>query len=206
MNLRRFQKREYKLILDLYTEGTKTEFLYIKNFIMQNNKWQDIHPIHQYAESDPELLVKSAIKYIKNTNWNKEVPHQIWVVFDHDEHEEKVNRAIHLINMYNKENPNKLIYLAFMKPCFEIWPLMHFITTKLPLHAKQVQSSLHSVLSDYNHNTQPIINVGKLPNDGYKKALEKAKSWNISLDDKQNPNSSTYFAGIYQLTEVIKNI
>lgn len=201
------RKQSYELILDLFTEGEKTEFQYLKDFIEQQNKKDKIRPILRDANSDAVNLVSAAEKYTKSTRIEKdEVPRQTWVVFDHDNNEEKVVAALKKASDYNSQNPDKKIYVAFMKPCMELWGLMHFKNKNLPITSSETQSQLHDFMPSYNHQGNPIFDVDKLTNEGYDQAVRLATSWNASLDDKENPNSSSHFAGIYKLTEKIKSV
>lgn len=202
---KQFRRRDdYHLILNLFTEGEKTEFSYINDYILQVNKKDIIRLSQNKAISDPVLLVKEAICYAKNLNLTKdEVSRSIWVIFDYDNRDDAVNKALRLVNDYNKLNPRNVVNCAFMKPCFELWPLMHFMDSKYPSLQAQIQSKLKEFMPKYHHQRNPIIDVSKLSQEGYLKACKNAKSWKISLDDIDNPNSSSFYAGIFELTELI---
>ena len=197
----------YKLVIDLFTEGKKTESQYIKDFIEQQAKKDKVRSIWHGKNSDAVNLVSDAIRYTKNLGIEKgDAPRQTWVVFDHDNNEEIVVAAIKKESDYNSQNPYKKIYVAFMKPCMELWGLMHFKNKNLPITSSETQSQLHDFMPSYNHQGNPIFKVNELTNEGYNQAVRLATSWNASLDNKENPNSSSHFAGIYKLTEKIKSV
>lgn len=174
---------------------------------MQANKKDIIRPLQKKAISDPVLLVNEAISYAKTLTIQKdEVSRSIWVIFDHDNRDDAVNRALRLIRDYNKSNPRNVVNCAFMKPCFELWPLMHFMDGKYPPSQAQIQSKLKESMPKYHHQKSPIIDVTKLSQEGYLQATKKAKSWKTSLDDKTNPNSASFYAGVFELTELIDKI
>lgn len=195
----------YKLILDLFTEGEKTEFQYVKNFIEYQFKRDKIRPLLQLADSDAINLVSKAEEHMKNIKTTKgEVPRQVWIIFDHDNHDEKVTVALKKAASYNRIHPERPIHIAFMKPCIELWGIMHFKNKNLPIINTIAQKQLHELMPSYHHQRNPIFDINKLTETGYQQAVNLAKSWEVSLDDKNNPNSSSHYAGIYKLTEEIK--
>ena len=58
-------------------------------------------------------------------------------------------------------------------------------------------------MPSYRHEGNPYFDLSKMPN--YEQAVRKARQWEVSLDGEQEYNASK-FAGIYKLTENIKNI
>ena len=200
------RRPDYQLVIDLFTEGEKTEIQYLRDFVVQQNKQGAIRLIHKEYESDPVNLVKMAISYAGSLKLTRsEVPHQVWVIFDDDGREEKVSQALKCLTKYNKNRRSKPVFHAFMKPCIEIWALMHF-KGKLPLRQKDAQNALAKKMPTYHHQKNPLFDINKLTTDGYDKAVQLARAWMISLDDPENQNSSSLFAGIYQLTEAIIHI
>ena len=206
MKKKQFHKT-YKLIIYLFAEGQKTEHQYIYDYIQKTGKSNLVRVIKQGVESDCEKLVKNAINFESKNFFDKSVaPHQTWVVFDHDGNETKVNKALKKIQEYNGNSiPQKQVHYAFMKPCMEIWPLMHF-QEKFDENRNSIQRRLNVLMPKYNHANHPIFDLDILSNQGYQKACALAKNWHASLDDKNNPNSGCYYAGIYFLTQEIDKI
>lgn len=197
---------DYRLVIDLFTEGEKTEIQYLRDFVVQQNQQSAIRLIHKEYESDPVNLVKRAICYVESLKLkSSEVPHQVWVIFDDDGREEKVSQALKCLTKYNQNHTSKPVFYAFMKPCIEIWALMHF-KGKLPLKQKDAQNTLAKKMPTYHHQKNPLFDINKLTTDGYNKAVQLAHAWMISLDNPENQDSSSLFAGIYQLTEKIIGI
>ena len=65
------------------------------------------------------------------------------------------------------------------------------------------QSKLEEIMPSYKHDRNPYFELSKMPN--YAQAVQKAHQWEISLSGASEYNSAK-FAGIYKLTEKIKNI
>ncbi len=199
--------KQYKLVIYLFAEGLRTEYQYIYDYIKQNKKDALVRIVKQRPESDCIKLTQTAIDFEKNQSWKKvDAPHQTWIMFDHDGNEVKVNQALKRIKEYNKSCvAEKRIDVAFMKPCVEIWALMHF-RNHFSENKIQLQKELHKVMPSYDHENNPIFDLKLLTEDKYKKACARAQNWYNSLDDKDNPNSGGYYAGIYVLMQEIDKI
>ena len=189
-----FGKRsEFKLIIQLFYEG-KTELDYLQKFIQQQKKTTLVKLNKIYTNQNPVTLAKEVVKKYNDIKMSKR---EIWVIFDDDGRIAEVRDAINLIKQSGKD-----IYLAYMKPCIEIWPLLHNGIDNVNSQS-EVQSRLESIMPSYRHEGNPYFDLSKMPN--YEQAVRKARQWEVSLDGEQEYNASK-FAGIYKLTENIKNI
>lgn len=186
------QRSQFKLIIQLFYEG-KTELDYLQKFIREKGKSTEIRLNKIMTNPNPRILAQSAIQQFDNLQMSNS---QIWVIFDHDGRDNEVREAICLIN-----NSGKDIQVAFMKPCIEIWPLMHNEIDNVTTQSV-AQSRLESIMPSYKHDRNPYFDLSKMPN--YNEAVQKAKQWHISLSGEPE-YISTKYAGIYKLTEKIIN-
>ena len=182
------QRSQFKLIIQLFYEG-KTELDYLQKFIREKGKSTEIRLNKIMTNPNPRILAQSAIQQFDNLQMSNS---QIWVIFDHDGRDNEVREAIGLIN-----NSGKDIQVAFMKPCIEIWPLMHNEIDNVTTQS-DAQSRLESIMPSYKHDRNPYFDLSKMPN--YNEAVKKAKQWHISLSGEPE-YISTKYAGIYKLTE-----
>lgn len=188
-----FGKRlEYKLVIQLFYEG-KTELDYLQKFIQQQKKSSLVKLNKICISPNPIFLAKEAIKKYNEITMNKS---EIWVVFDYDGRDAEVKEATNTIKKSRKD-----IHLAYMKPCVEIWPLLHNGIDNVN-NQVEAQSKLENIMPSYKHDRNPYFDLSKMPD--YKHAVEKAHQWETSLCAEPEYNA-TKFAGIYKLTEKIKN-
>ena len=109
-------RKEFKLIIQLFYEGL-TELDYLQKFIQQQKKTNLVRLNKTYTNPNPLNLAKEAIGRYNDLKMPKS---EIWLIFDHDGREREVREAIDIIKQSRKD-----IHIAFMKPCIEIWPLLH---------------------------------------------------------------------------------
>lgn len=185
-------RKEFKLIIQLFYEGL-TELDYLQKFIQQQKKTTLVRLNRTCINPNPLILAKEAIRRYNDLKTSKS---EIWVIFDHDGREREVREAIDLIKQSRKD-----IHIAFMKPCIEIWPLLHNDIDNVTSQAT-AQSKLEEIMPSYKHDRNPYFELSKMPN--YTQAVHKANQWEISLSGDKEYNSAK-FAGIYKLTEIIKN-
>lgn len=185
-------RNEFKLIIQLFYEG-QTELDYLQQFIQQQKKTALVRLNKTYRNPNPLTLAKETIKRYNDLKTSKS---EIWVIFDHDGREREIQEAIDLIKQSRKD-----IHIAFMKPCIEIWPLLHNDIDNVTSQAA-AQSKLEEIMPSYKHDRNPYFELSKMPN--YAQAVRKAEQWEISLSGDSEYNSAK-FAGIYKLTERIKN-
>ena len=189
-----FGKRsEFRLIIQLFYEG-KTELDYLQKFIQQQKKTTLVKLNKIYTNQNPVTLAKEVVKKYHDIKMSKS---EIWVIFDDDGRKAEVKEAINLIKQSDKD-----INLAYMKPCIEIWPLLHNGIDNVNSQS-EAQSRLENIMPSYRHEGNPYFDLSKMPN--YEQAVSKAHRWEVSLGGEPEYNASK-FAGIYKLTENIKNI
>ena len=184
-------RSSFSLVIYLFYEG-ETELDYLQKYIQQQRK-SSVRIIKKCQSPNPQYLVDQAIK---NFSELKQVKNsEIWVVFDHDGREQEVQQAINKLT-----NSHKDIHLAFMKPCIEIWPLLHNNIDNVSSQ-HEAQSKLEKIMPLYNHDRNPRFDLAQMPN--YEHAVKIAQNWDVSLDGAP-PYQASKFAGIYKLTEKIK--
>ena len=188
------RKGRFRLVIYLFCEG-KTEARYLQEFIERQNKRTEIRLNQVKMDNDPWTLAQEAIK--KFDTYKKTKNSEIWIVFDHDGRDKIIKSTIDFIN-----NSGKDIHIAFMKPCIEIWPLMHNGINNVTTQA-MAQSKLKNIMPSYKHDRNPYFDLNKMPD--YEGAVAKAKQWQTSLSGAPEYDSAK-FAGIYKLTEKIKSI
>ena len=184
-------RSSFSLVIYLFYEG-ETELDYLQKYIQQQRK-SSVRLVKRCQSPNPQYLVEQAIKSFKEL---KQVENsEIWVVFDHDGREKEVQQAINKLI-----NSHKDIHLAFMKPCIEIWPLLHNNIDNVSSQ-HETQLKLEKIMPSYNHDRNPRFDLAHMPD--YEYAVKVAQNWEISLDDAP-PYQASKFAGIYKLTERIK--
>lgn len=188
-----FGKRsEFKQIIQLFYEG-KTELDYLQKFIQQQKKTPLIKLNKIYTNPNPATLAKEMVRRYKDIKMPKS---EIWVIFDDDGRNAEVREAINIIKQSGKN-----ICLAYMKPCIEIWPLLHNGIDNVNSQS-EAQSRLECIMPSYRHEGKPYFDLSKMPH--YEQAVSKAHRWEVSLGGEPEYNASK-FAGIYKLTDSIKN-
>lgn len=184
------ERRRFSLIIQLFHEGN-TELDYLQKFIRYHHKEGVVKLNNRGCDCNPCCLVQKAINNFKNVKLLKN--EEVWVIFDDDGRNKEIKKAFGLL----KEYP--MIQVAFMKPCIEIWPLLHVGNEKCTTQ-HQAQEALEKVMSKYKHNSYPYFELDKMVD--YQKAVKTAQAWEISLDNTKIYHA-TKFAGIYKLTERI---
>lgn len=187
------QRIQFKLIIHLFCEG-KTELDYLQKFIRQRNKNTLVRLNKILINPNPLTLAQKSVKEFDNLKMDNS---EVWVVFDCDGRDAEVKEAIDYINKSGKD-----IHIAFMKPCIEIWPLMHNGIDNVTTQAT-AQSKLESIMPSYKHDRNPYFDLDKMLD--YEGAVVKAKQWQTSLSEDPEYNSAKY-AGIYKLTEKIVGV
>lgn len=181
-----------KKSLYVLVEG-KTERSYLQEFAKRNPKVK----VTILAENSSRIkLLEKALEF---SNDNKL---ETWIVFDRDDRIEEAKEVYNRVENFNKKKKSK-INVAYLSPCFEVWALIHFRSNNIPNSPREVQKALAGYIK-YDHSKSPIIEVQKLE-DGYSKAVQIAKNWEISLAGFPEYTASL-FAGIFRLTEFIRNL
>ena len=191
MNKSQNIRAQFSLVIHLFYEG-ETELDYLQKFIQERSTTTLVRLNKIKQSPNPKYLVQQAIEKYPILKNNKK--DEIWVVFDHDGREKEIKEAIDLLKKSQKD-----IHLAFMKPCIEIWPLLHNRIDNV-ISQEQAQSELEKIMPSYKHDRNPKFDLKKMPDYRYAKSV--ARSWDISLDGVPEYHASK-FAGIYKLTEKI---
>lgn len=158
--------------------------------------------------NDPLNLVKFAIGF---SSAQKAHPNShLWVIFDNDK-PERVKQAFEEAKRYNdslKSTKYLNVNIAFNAPSIETFGLLCCGITKISTNAKTNQQQLcHPTMPNYSHKkspkTSPHFDFNTMES-GYDFAITQAKQWEHSLNG--DPEYTAHiFAGIYKLTEQIKN-
>ena len=180
-----------KKSLYILVEG-KTELAYVQDFAKCNPA---VKVIVLIETSSRPRLIKEALKFSGENKLDT------WIIFDQDGRTAEAKEIYTQVEAFNRSNKAK-IHIAYLAPCFEIWPLIHFRHNNIPHVAREVQKTLGQYIK-YDHSKHPFIEIYKLEM-GYNKAVEIAKKWETSLVDMPEYEAHL-FAGIYKLTEFIKN-
>lgn len=188
------RRLKFELVIYLFSEGA-TEVDYLEQFIRQNSKTENVKIIRRKICSDQIKLTQSAIDWAKNNPLQQH--EEIWLIFDDDGKSDNVKQAYTMV-----DSSKYKINIAYNKPCIEIWPLLHNHVNNVS-NQSQAQRKLHEIMPAYKHDHSPYFDLSKMPD--YKYAVTQAKSWETSLNGDPEYTSSK-FAGIYKLTEKIKNI
>jgi hypothetical protein len=144
-----------------------------------------VNIILEKTGSAPITLVECVIDY---TNKNEGVDH-VFCVFDRDEHT-SYHEAVEKIRIYQSPKRAKSkpkLKTIVSEPCFEIWPLLHFIFSTKSYSkngnksaSEHVMSDLQIYLSEYSKNMPDLFsklyprlkiaiqNSEKLSNDNQK--------------------------------------
>jgi hypothetical protein len=88
-----------------------------------------------------ERAIRAASEVEEQSEYNADISehplHQVWAIFDRDEHPD-VKSAYALLNSYNAKAAAKpgmvKVEIAFSNPSFDLWLLLHFQTVSSPQH------------------------------------------------------------------------
>lgn len=199
-----------KRVIYLACEGgsSGTEGKYIRQLCDHYNC--SIVWVYPKPLNDPLQLVQTAIKFSKLQEARPNS--HLWVIFDNDI-PDRVHMAFEAAEQYNnslKNNSTKYlnINIAFNAPSIETFGLLCCGITKISTNAKTNQQQLcHPTMPNYSHKkspkTSPHFDFNTMES-GYDFAITQAKQWEHSLNG--DPEYTAHiFAGIYKLTEQIKN-
>ena len=144
-------RSSFSLVVYLFYEG-ETELDYLQKYIQQQRK-ASVRLVKRCQSPNPQYLVEQAIKSFKELKKVKNS--EIWVVFDHDGREQEVQQAINKLI-----NNHKDIHLAFMKPCIEIWPLLHNNIDNVSTQ-HEAQSKLEKITIPDNIDYRQIVSLSR---------------------------------------------
>lgn len=198
----------FKLVLYLFCEG-KTEREYISDIVRALNLSNDIYVRPIALCSPPASLLTKALKWRQDnkTLFNSaiQVRSEIWLIFDADNNPNEMKRFQELFIQKRKRIETTGFRFAWMAPCFETWPLLHFIPpNKISQEHREVQRTLHQLMQSYDHDKNPYVDcqgvLSEIPK--IKNAIKAAKNWEHTYD--LFPDcvlSAPHYAGIYALLE-----
>lgn len=145
---RKLGDKSPKVLFKVVCEGKNTEPNYLKEFSAEfGNDLVKVETIG--AAGVPLTIVKKAVdlkrsvKYKKNKNGFEGLS-EFWAVFDYDEHP-NIPQALNIAR-------DNQVFVAKSNPCFEIWPLLHFVFQRAPIDRHKLQSELSKHMKNYSKN------------------------------------------------------
>lgn len=178
----------------IFCEGEKTEIYYLKGFIAGlniNPNLATVEPIF-IDKTNPIGIVTEACKEKRRIEKAAPKGCKFWVAFDRDQHP-------NIPESFNKAKDNN-INIAFSSSCFELWFLLHYITTPpVATLCRDLLPALKENIPDYTKNKECI----------YEKLCEKtsdAKKNATRLNDLQNGPIHTRhpFTNVNELLDAIE--
>lgn len=155
----RKKRKTNKLIL-IICEGKDTETDYFENFNSKYTKVQvkiadkSSKGKNRGKVTDPENLVKKAVKFKKEYDIEEKNGDRVWCVFDIDinyNNNNAVQSKISEIQKAKLKADKDKIRLGMSNPCFELWYLLHFeYTTAIMKSYSDVQKKLIKYINDYD--------------------------------------------------------
>jgi ribosomal protein S15P/S13E len=137
---RKFQKRHYRKICYICTEGEKTEPEYFSMF-KKNGLTVEIVPCNRKTNYDGIInKIDKILKYEKHFNITPEV----WLVADIDNNKKEDFNKLQAWLIKNK------CFSAISSPCFEYWLLLHFEEVKGRLNVNRCIKKLKKHVPNYN--------------------------------------------------------
>ena len=142
-NRRKKKKLRKRILILCEGETEKNYFQAIKEDPEFKNKLSAIHPQIIVAKNPtPKRVVDEAIQRIEKESQQDNPYDAVWVVFDHDNHE---NRKV----AFQKAKKMK-IKIGFSAICFEFWYLLHFSkNAQAFLQASQLIRALKKYYPNY---------------------------------------------------------
>ena len=182
---RKFGIKAARPLIVIVCEGRITEPYYFRDFKnLHGNGLVTVHAIGGCGV--PDSVVERAIEEKENLRGvarkskdSFESLYEVWAAFDRDDHpNDKVLRAMELAR-------GNGINLAYSNPCFEVWGLMHFSCYAKPGHHHEVQQALKTMLTNYCHEKNPVLDVSSL-----------AEKYNNAVRNSENALKNRYSEGI----------
>lgn len=191
---------KYSKTITVCCEGKETEPRYLRDIEKLNDRcFVDIMP-HRYT--GPIEIARQMINHVKSLAVDKSI--EYWCVFDHDNRNEAVKDAFRLIDESNKIKGRPNIKIAFCKPCFEFWVLLHFVEKSSDIKDLS-QDGCHRMLKKYmktyDHNKNAVVDIN-LMQPNYKKARCFAEGFKKTYGTDA-PYEASKYAGVYELVDSI---
>lgn len=191
------KKRAAALRIIIFCEGKKTEPDYFDAFAKDHGNGRvEIEAIP--AAGVPLTLVRKAIQRKKEITRKarKQIvgsKDAVWAVFDRDDHPH-VERA-------RTEARSNEVSVGFSNPCFDVWPLLHFIDHGACDSRHEVQKKLKQRMPGYDHDDGASIDYEQIKG-AYSEARARAERGLKAREDENDPhgNPST---DVYKLLDII---
>lgn len=117
-------------LLYVLVEG-KTERAYIQDFAKCN---PFIKVIIVAEDSSRPKLINKALKFSRENRLD------VWVIFDKDDKFSEAKAIYDQAAAFNKKNKAQ-IHIVYSAPCFEVWPLIHFVKAGNIPHCTKTQKT-----------------------------------------------------------------
>ncbi len=184
--IRKGQRRRFKKLIVLSSEGSKTEPKYFHHFETENT---DIHfeLLYKKGKSAPIQVLKRAKDHLKSNPLKKQ--DECWLVVDIDNWPEKDLKA--LIEWAKSKNQ---FSVAFSNPKIEYWLLLHFEDGNKLNSPREVVDKLISTLPNYDKGKVEMEKIFPGVND----AIQRAE---IKDNPQTNAWTNTYGSTLYRLVK-----
>lgn len=121
--------------------------------------------------------------------------YRVWGVPDVDAHP-KLQEAVNLAKEHH-------LNIALSNPCFEVWGLLHFAPQDAPMHRRDAQRKLATLMPSYSHDKTPVLDCGLL-REKYPEAVINAKRGLVARKAEGNEGGNPS-SNVFALTEEILN-
>ncbi len=185
-----------KMIL-IGTEGrNKTEKIYFNEFFRNSKNYKVRFP--SSTETDPEGIVQSAIRFIRNEELDLSHGDLAFCVMDTDTDKSKQAQIDKALRLAEKNE----IQVLLSNPCFEIWFLQHFrYSTKNYLSNDEVIKELAMYIQEYKKNSN-VFDLLKNKQDDAVKRAKQLEKFHADLGRKQNSMECNPSTAVYKITEI----
>lgn len=205
------QTRVLKSVLHVYCEGEKTEPNYLNGYLDEyhsGNRTLKIIRIADTNKNTPKQLVEEAIK--KKKSHDSALGDEFWVVYDR-EAVGKYSNDLHLQSLSKADANN--INVALSNVCFEVWILLHLISSVAPycscddlLARSPLKSELRARgIPNYDKGDVAIygaISAGVAPARVRAKKMNQ-RTLNGSAQGNDRPYLLNPYTNVYELLDAI---
>ncbi|MFA6297086.1 MAG: RloB family protein [Candidatus Paceibacterota bacterium] len=184
-------------IIRIYTEGEKTEpnyFNSIKGEVIRHSLVGiEIKGLGDHVPSIVDRVIK-----IKESETDKSLETEWWVVFDKDSHPE-FDKSVHLAEKNG-------IRVAYSNECFELWFILHFELLNTSLGRNNHRDKLTKLLNQkYDKSSSDIYSLIR---DKEEVAIRNAKKLELDHDkeNKKEPSKRNPSTTVYKLVERLREL
>lgn len=196
-NSRRSSSQVNRLQLRIFSEGKRTESIYLTNW-HRLNRDRVIVSMAEHEHTTPFELAESAsaqrrIDFREAKRGRGAAFNQYWCVFDVDEHP-KISEALDLARANE-------INVALSSPCIELWFLIHFEDRTAYLDRKEAQRRSKTLLGCDKVLTQAALDllVGN-----YNSAKSRAQALKVKHEGDEAVQPWNPYSSIWKLVDEIK--